>query len=84
MARRARRRAVLPAYNAGRRSSAPTRTPQGLVDDVILVDDCSAHRTVEIARQLGLHVVVHEQNRATAAARRPAIARPSSAARTSS
>ncbi|HLZ09138.1 MAG TPA: glycosyltransferase family 2 protein, partial [Chloroflexota bacterium] len=37
--------------------------PAGIVDRVILVDDVSRDETVEIARQLGLKVVIHVQNR---------------------
>jgi glycosyltransferase involved in cell wall biosynthesis len=33
------------------------------VDEIILVDDGSRDNTVEIARRLGLTVIVHEQNR---------------------
>ncbi len=55
--------AVMPAYNA---ESTLERTlndiPQGSVDEVILVDDCSKDGTVELARKLGLTVVTHERN----------------------
>jgi glycosyltransferase involved in cell wall biosynthesis len=33
------------------------------VDEILLVDDCSRDRTVELARELGLKVVVHPRNR---------------------
>ena len=46
------------------RSSGPTRDiPHELVDRIILVDDVSSDETVEIARQLGLDVIIHRQNR---------------------
>ena len=55
--------AVMPAYNA---ASTLERTvadiPEGSVDEVILVDDCSTDGTVELARSLGLTVVLHETN----------------------
>ena len=55
--------AVMPAYNA---ASTLERTvadiPEGSVDEVILVDDCSSDGTVELARSLGLTVVLHETN----------------------
>jgi glycosyltransferase involved in cell wall biosynthesis len=37
--------------------------PKGVADELILVDDASPDQTVAIARELGIHVVVHEQNR---------------------
>ncbi len=56
--------AVMPAYNA---ATTLTRTvadiPPGSVDEIILVDDGSRDQTVDIARQLGLTVIVHEANR---------------------
>lgn len=55
---------VMPAYNA---EATLVRTYQEidreLVDEVILVDDGSHDRTVSIARDLGLHVLVHPKNR---------------------
>ena len=55
--------AVMPAYNA---AATLRRTigdiPEGSVDEIILVDDCSSDDTVPIARELGLTVIVHEQN----------------------
>ncbi len=56
--------AVMPAYNA-ERTLAPTLAdmPAGCVDEIILVDDGSTDRTVEVAREMGLTVLVHPQNR---------------------
>lgn len=55
--------AVMPAYNA---ASTLKRTiddiPKGAVDEIILVDDRSKDGTVELARELGLTVFVHEKN----------------------
>jgi len=54
---------VMPAYNAEltlERTVADI--PHGSVDEVILVDDCSKDRTVEIARSLGITVIPHEKN----------------------
>jgi glycosyltransferase involved in cell wall biosynthesis len=55
---------VMPAYNA---EETLERTyhdiPKEHVHDIILVDDASRDRTVEIARRLSLHVVVHPVNR---------------------
>ena len=56
--------AVMPAYNAERTLAATLADmPPGCVDEVILVDDGSKDRTVELARQMGLTVLVHPQNR---------------------
>ena len=35
----------------------------GSVDQIILVDDCSRDNTVQVARELGLTVIEHQQNR---------------------
>jgi glycosyltransferase involved in cell wall biosynthesis len=54
----------MPAYNAARTLERTyADIPRELVDLIILVDDVSADETVEVARQLGLHVIVHPQNR---------------------
>src|SRR5262249_33887809 len=55
--------AVMPAYNAERTLAATLADiPAGAVDEVILVDDGSTDRTVELARQMGLTVIVHDRN----------------------
>ncbi len=55
---------VLPAYNA---ADTLVKTyediPKGFVSKIILVDDVSQDQTVEVARALGLSVVIHIQNR---------------------
>jgi glycosyltransferase involved in cell wall biosynthesis len=54
---------VFPAYNAERTLEKTYRAlDRQVVDDVILVDDCSQDRTVQIARHLGLYVICHERN----------------------
>src|SRR5580704_14259940 len=56
--------AVLPAYNAESTLAATLADfPAGSVDEVILVDDGSRDRTVQVAREMGLTVVQHPQNR---------------------
>ncbi|HEX3071751.1 MAG TPA: glycosyltransferase family 2 protein [Thermoanaerobaculia bacterium] len=56
--------AVLPAYNAEKTLKATfDDIPQDWVDEILLVDDRSRDRTVELARTLPMRVVVHEQNR---------------------
>ena len=55
---------VMPAYNAARTLERTyADIPHDLVERIILVDDVSGDETVEIARQLGLHVIIHSQNR---------------------
>lgn len=55
---------VMPAYNAEKTLERTWRDlPLEWVDDVIVVDDASRDRTVEIARGLGLHVLAHPGNR---------------------
>jgi glycosyltransferase involved in cell wall biosynthesis len=56
--------AVMPAYNAERTLAATLAdVPAGSVDEVILVDDGSTDRTVQVAREMGLTVLVHPKNR---------------------
>lgn len=56
---------VLPAYNAEKTLVQTYREiPMEVVDHVILVDDNSTDRTVEVARQLGIHhIIQHERNK---------------------
>jgi glycosyltransferase involved in cell wall biosynthesis len=55
---------VMPAYNAEKTLERTLRDiPEGWVDEVVLVDDCSRDRTAELAGSLGLHVIVHNKNR---------------------
>jgi len=55
---------VMPAFNAEKTlRKAWEEIPKEWVDDVILVDDASRDRTVEVARSIpGITVVVHERN----------------------
>jgi len=54
---------VMPAYNAAKTIEKTYREiPLDLVDEVVVTDDASHDETVEIARQLGLHTLVHQQN----------------------
>jgi glycosyltransferase involved in cell wall biosynthesis len=55
---------VLPAYNAARTlEKTYADIPKEGVSKIILVDDVSKDQTVEIAKSLGLSVVIHIQNR---------------------
>jgi glycosyltransferase involved in cell wall biosynthesis len=54
---------VMPAYNAAKTLClAYSDLRDGLIDQVILVDDGSSDETVKIARELGLEVFVHNRN----------------------
>jgi glycosyltransferase involved in cell wall biosynthesis len=54
---------VMPAYNAAKTLERTyADIPQEMVDQIILVDDVSKDETVDIARQLGLDVIIHQQN----------------------
>jgi glycosyltransferase involved in cell wall biosynthesis len=56
--------AVLPAYNAESTLAATLAdVPVGSIDEVILVDDGSQDRTVQVARDMGLTVIEHPRNR---------------------
>jgi glycosyltransferase involved in cell wall biosynthesis len=55
---------VMPAYNAAQTLERTyADIPFDVVDHIILVDDVSKDETVDIAKNLGLQVVVHRQNR---------------------
>jgi glycosyltransferase involved in cell wall biosynthesis len=55
---------VLPAFNAERtllRTLA--EIPPGYKENIILVDDASRDKTVQLAKEAGLKVIVHKKNR---------------------
>src|SRR2546426_487276 len=53
----------MPAYNAGRTLRMTyEELPKDTVNLVILVDDGSTDATLEVARQLGLQIFVHNRN----------------------
>src|SRR5437879_13816544 len=55
---------VLPAYNAAKTlEKTYAYIPKDIVSNIILVDDVSQDKTVDVARALGLSVVIHIQNR---------------------
>ncbi len=55
---------VLPAYNAAKTLEITYKEIDlSIVDEVIIVDDCSNDNTVEVAKQLGIkHIIRHERN----------------------
>src|ERR1041385_5715029 len=54
---------VMPAYNAGRTLRMTyEELPKDTVNLVILVDDGSPDAPLEVARQLGLQIFVHDRN----------------------
>src|SRR5258707_3111033 len=54
---------VMPAYNAEKTIEQTYREiPRDLIDEVILVDDASADKPVNLARELGIYTVVHPNN----------------------
>jgi glycosyltransferase involved in cell wall biosynthesis len=55
---------VLPAYNAeATLSRTVAELDREIIDEVVLVDDASSDRTVELARELGLTPICHERNK---------------------
>jgi glycosyltransferase involved in cell wall biosynthesis len=55
---------VLPAYNAERTLERTVRQiPEGIADEILLVDDSSADQTIRVAKALGVRTFVHERNR---------------------
>jgi glycosyltransferase involved in cell wall biosynthesis len=55
---------VMPAYNAEKTLERTYRDiPREWVDEIVLTDDASRDGTVELARKLGLRVLVHSKNR---------------------
>ena len=55
---------VFPAYNAAKTLEVTyNEIDREIVDEVIIVDDCSNDNTIEVARQLGIkHIIRHENN----------------------
>lgn len=54
---------IMPAYNAQRTlEKTYNDIPKDIVDDIILVDDCSQDNTVNIAKKLGIKTFQHDTN----------------------
>ncbi|WP_026841469.1 glycosyltransferase family 2 protein [Citrifermentans bremense] len=55
---------VMPAYNAEKTLEMTyNEIPFEIVDEVVLVDDASRDRTSDIAKRLGIHTIVHTDNK---------------------
>lgn len=56
---------VLPAYNAALTlEKTYNEIPFNIVDEVVLVDDCSKDNTIDVAKKLGIHhIISHEKNK---------------------
>lgn len=56
---------VLPAYNASNTLEITYKEiPLNIVDEVILVDDCSTDNTIDIGKNLGIrHIMRHQKNK---------------------
>jgi glycosyltransferase involved in cell wall biosynthesis len=55
--------AVIPAYNEEKHIGEVVRRTRQKLDNVLVVDDGSADKTAERAREAGAEVIVHEINR---------------------
>ncbi len=55
---------VLPAYNAEKTlEKTILALPEGFRANLLMVDDCSTDKTLEIAQKLGLETIRHDKNR---------------------
>jgi glycosyltransferase involved in cell wall biosynthesis len=55
---------IMPAYNAEKTLERTyEQLPHDIVDKIILVDDASVDKTVDIAKKLGITTFVHEKNK---------------------
>jgi len=55
---------VMPAYNAEKTLlKTYSEIPKDVVDEIILTDDASKDRTVELSKQLNISTIVHTANK---------------------
>lgn len=66
---------ILPAYNESGKIGRVVEkvTATGLIDQILVVDDCSTDKTAEEARSGGAQVITHERNQGVGAAIRTGI-----------
>lgn len=66
--------AVIPAYNEeGKIGRVLSKIPPGILDEVVVVDDCSSDNTSEEAKAHGAVVIRHSRNRGVGAGIRSGI-----------
>jgi glycosyltransferase involved in cell wall biosynthesis len=54
---------IMPAYNAEKTLRKTVESiPKGIVDEMILTDDCSDDKTIVLAKSLGIKTFVHQHN----------------------
>jgi len=54
---------IMPAFNASRTLEQTVRDiPDGVIDEIIVIDDASDDGTVNIAKRLGVRVIAHPRN----------------------
>lgn len=62
---------IIAAYNAEKTLEKTVRDiPQGIADQIILVDDASKDNTIKIARKLNLNICAHGENKGYGAAQK--------------
>ena len=55
---------IMPAYNAAKTlRQTVAELPREIIDEIIITDDASTDSTAALARELGLHTLVHPRNR---------------------
>lgn len=56
---------VMPAYNAEHTlKNTYLEIPLNIVDNVVIVDDCSNDNTIKVAEELGIkHIIIHDKNK---------------------
>ena len=55
---------VMPAYNAEKTlQKTYDEIPKDIVDEIILIDDASKDKTVDVAKKLGINTFIHNKNK---------------------
>ena len=55
---------VMPAYNAEKTlQKTYDEIPKDIVDEIILIDDASKDKTVDVAKKLGIRTFIHSKNK---------------------